>query len=240
MNEAQWQQRILNGQTFITYDNRSRQNVLTDQAHAADANTKFDVFAFEPWAASGGKKDVVTSSIISKSGIALSAKIKDPETAVKFLDYLYSPEGSSILTYGIEGVSYKMDNGKIVALPPYDDPSNSSKMLKKNMGARYPGVETIHRGDLTGVAPRDQERDAIYSKHFVPAEPFLPATKEEEEKLKNTDTKKYFQEETTKFIMGRTPITDENLTNFYNNLNKLGLADVVKIKNDEYQRAYGK
>lgn len=240
MSEAMWQQRILNSQSFITYDNRSRQNVLTDQAVAADSKTKFDMFAFEPWAAPSGKKSVVTSPVISTSGIALSGKIKDPKTAIKFLDYLFGKEGSSIFSYGIEGVSYKMENGQMVAQPPYNDPSNSSKLLKKNMGARYPGVETIHRGDLTGVPPRDKERDAMYSKYFVPSELFLPSTKEEDDKLKNADFKKYFQEETVKFVMGRTAITDENLATFGNNLNKLGLGDIVKMKNDQYQRAYGK
>jgi putative aldouronate transport system substrate-binding protein len=47
--------------------------------------------------------------------IVITSACKDPELAFKFLDYVhYSPEGRIVNNYGLEGKSYKVENGKKV------------------------------------------------------------------------------------------------------------------------------
>lgn len=46
----------------------------------------------------------------------LNAKTKDPEAAIKVIDYLSSPEWVKTTYSGIEGTHYKLDNGKEVPI----------------------------------------------------------------------------------------------------------------------------
>lgn len=42
----------------------------------------------------------------------ITSACKNPEAAVRFIDYMYSEEGSALLTWGVEGESYEVVDGK--------------------------------------------------------------------------------------------------------------------------------
>ena len=45
------------------------------------------------------------------TSVALSAQCRDVEAAARLLDYGYSQEGHMLYNFGIEGVSYTMEDG---------------------------------------------------------------------------------------------------------------------------------
>lgn len=45
-------------------------------------------------------------------GLAFSKDVEDPERLMKWFDFLFSPEGTDLLNWGVEGVSYTNDGGK--------------------------------------------------------------------------------------------------------------------------------
>ncbi|MDF2649883.1 MAG: transporter substrate-binding protein [Paenibacillus sp.] len=45
-------------------------------------------------------------------GAAITSTSKNPELVIKWLDYAYGPEGNQLFNFGIEGVSYNLENGK--------------------------------------------------------------------------------------------------------------------------------
>ncbi|MBB6673248.1 extracellular solute-binding protein [Cohnella nanjingensis] len=45
---------------------------------------------------------------------AIGAKAKHPERIMEFLDWLYSPEGTTVANYGPEGLAWKLEGGKQV------------------------------------------------------------------------------------------------------------------------------
>ncbi len=49
---------------------------------------------------------------IAKIVTVITSACKDPVAAVKLIDYMYSEEGSNLLTWGVEGESYKIVNGQ--------------------------------------------------------------------------------------------------------------------------------
>jgi putative aldouronate transport system substrate-binding protein len=61
-----------------------------------------------------GQKDF---AYVSAGSVAISANSKNVEAAVRMLDYGYSDEGHMFFNFGIEGTSYKLDNG----YPKYTD-----------------------------------------------------------------------------------------------------------------------
>ena len=51
---------------------------------------------------------------IKPDGWAISANCKNPEAAIRFMDWFYSEEGNRATNYGIEDESYTMVDGKPV------------------------------------------------------------------------------------------------------------------------------
>ncbi|GBF73292.1 hypothetical protein PA598K_01578 [Paenibacillus sp. 598K] len=51
----------------------------------------------------------------------ISSKAKDPEAAIRVLDYLVSKEGDALTWAGIEGAQYKYENGQFQWISPYED-----------------------------------------------------------------------------------------------------------------------
>lgn len=50
----------------------------------------------------------------------INAKVKNPENIIKFFDWMMSDEAEKFFTFGIEGETYKVENGKISYTSPTD------------------------------------------------------------------------------------------------------------------------
>jgi putative aldouronate transport system substrate-binding protein len=79
---------------------------------------------FEPLTNKAGTKVIKATGLRPWNRTGLSAKIKAPERAMGMLDWMISQEGSDYVFYGIEGKNYNRVDGKIVFIPPYNDPIN--------------------------------------------------------------------------------------------------------------------
>jgi putative aldouronate transport system substrate-binding protein len=63
------------------------------------------------------------AQVIADSGnfTVISSKAKNPDAAMKVIDFLVSKKGDALTWAGIEGVTYKNVDGKFQWIPPYDD-----------------------------------------------------------------------------------------------------------------------
>lgn len=159
-----------------------------------------------------GQKDFAFST---GGSVAVSAKSKDAELAVKMLDYGYTEEGHMTFNFGAEGVSYKVDNG----YPRYTD------LLMKNPDKLAPAqaMGLYIRGNYNGPFVQDKryieqylalqtQRDAVSTwqktdvdKHQLP--PITPTPEESTEfaKIMN-DINTLVDEMTLKIILGAEPV----------------------------------
>lgn len=170
--------------------------------------------------------------------VAITRACKYPEEAVKFMDFNYSQEGFMLFCYGIEGVSYKMVNGK----PEYTD-----LMLKNpdNIGFDVLAWKyKLHQGPYL----RDYRATAPYSPTVQKARdlwgtagnegniPPVTHSSEESKKFSSvyTDLNTYRAEMIMKFILGVEPISKYD--DFVSQLKKRGLDEAVKIKQDAVDR----
>ncbi len=228
------QERMLSGKSFVTYDSRLRTEQWTAAAQKADPKTGFDMFAIEPWAAPTGARMVPARPSVEagENGIALSPKIRQPERAMKLIDYLYSPEGRILMNYGVEGLSYEMQGGTIVAKAPFNNPQTMARELRK-IGAAYQGFRLTTLPEMTGYPPRIVERDELLTPFLTTEAPILRDDEQQSEieRQKLANIQKYFEQELAKFIMGRTPITDQTLAAFRRECNRLGAQEIVDGRN---------
>jgi len=239
---AQWEERFLKGKSSVTYWWKAEVNPLLDKAKKAGAPAEFNLDAIPEFAVSGVKNYQFSRPVVGTSGRAISAKVKDKERAVKFLDYLVSEEGTKYLSLGIEGKSYTMVDGK----PVYNKDFGAVPYvpLRRDFGVWYDNIslnnalarETWERG-------LDDKSKAInkgYESYIIPASKAIVKTTEELEleKSKLTPLTKFLEQRITEFVTGKTPINDTTYQQFLDQAKKLGSDELLNMYNTAYKRTY--
>lgn len=182
-------------------------------------------------------------------GFAITTACKEVEIATKWLDFGYSGDGTGIggegymlYNFGIEGESYEIVDG----YPKYtelitDNPDGLSmgNALGNYAKSMYSGpmVQAREYHEQYQHLPQQIEAAENWMKaddshRLVPTTP----TAEENEKLVDimNEVNTYVDEMRLKFIMGQEPL--EKYDEFVDNLKKLGIEDVIAIRNAALER----
>lgn len=176
----------------------------------------------------------------------ITSASKHPETAIKWLDYIYaSEEGSRYMAFGIEGLSYEMVDGK----PQFTDwTMNHPEGLSytdalRTLGA-FPTVPWIRatEGYLSDQPKAIMERnpelkeqaDRLHD-YLVPAARFGLATVEESQEttMLQADINTYLDENLVKYVMGIQPIDWDK---FNADLKSFGIERILELKQAQYDR----
>lgn len=169
---------------------------------------------------------------------AISKTCKNPEVAVKFIDQLFTDEGFMLCNYGTEGKTYNLVDG----LPVYTDLiANNDKGTITDMLCAYaapilwPFESVLGRDDVSTSADMakvwDTNDDLSYT---YPGGATLNSDEKEVYSDLYPEIKSYVDEMTVKFIMGLEPL--ENYDAFVEQLNTLGVQDIIKAYQDAYDR----
>lgn len=91
----------------------------------------------------GDKATVIANyaEFLGKDAMAITSACKNPELVMQLVNYLSSPEGQTLVTFGIEGDTYTLVDGK---------PTFTDKILKDTMGA-YDAREVL----ISAIMPID-------------------------------------------------------------------------------------
>ena len=175
-------------------------------------------------------------------GIAVSAKSKYAAEAVKWCDYILSPEGSRVVSFGVEGVTYTMVGG----VPKYTD-----LIMKNPDGLSFD--QALSKYTSAGIVPRLYQDPNYWSQAMqYPAQlegmkiletgdlsrclPALTPGPDEASKLARmqTEIETYRDEMFNKFIMGQTPLSD--FDKYISTLESLGLKEALEMQQKAYER----
>ncbi|WP_127583594.1 extracellular solute-binding protein [Paenibacillus koleovorans] len=177
----------------------------------------------------------------------ISKDAKNPELAMKWLDYIYaSEEGARLVTFGIEGQSYKVENGK----PQFTDwVSNNPDKLSFNEALRSLGAlpttpwlrmtDGFHAAQPIATLEKDPALAAQVNKvkkYIVDSIPKPHGTQAEVEELARleNDVHTYVGESIVKFITGRTQMTEWDT--FVKNTKSMGLDRILQIRQQQLDR----
>jgi len=178
--------------------------------------------------------------------VAITANCKDPVGAVKWLDFLYSPEGDRLKNFGVEGVTYNVIDGKCVytdLILNNPDGLSISEAMAMNFRASAPAPGFNQNEDyLRQYYQLDEQRNALElwstytdaaSKTAVPS---MNYTVEESDELKKITTElyAYTEEMTIKFIKGEESF--DNYDTYRDTLIQMGALRYVEIKQAAYDR----
>lgn len=240
----QWEERIMKGKALVSYYWKANLSTLTDSAKKAGAPADYELDAILPIAASGVKNYQFSRAVVGSTGRAVSAKVKDKDRAVQFLDYLVSEEGTNYLALGIQGKSYTLENGKPVFMKEFGEAPYVA--LRRDFGVWYDLI------NLNNALSREAwERSASdklkaintkYAPYIVLAPKASVKNKEELEleKSKLSALTKFLEQKITEFVTGKTLINDTTYAQFIDQAKKLGSDDLLNMYNAAYKRTYGK
>jgi len=235
---GQWEERLLNGKSFVTFDFKGRAGQTT--AKGVTLTEGFNLHPIPQIAADGKTPYQMTSPVVSASrAVALSSKVKDPELAIKFLDYLYSDEGTDFTELGILGETYEIVDGSPRLLESLG--ADFINVLRRDYGVVYDAVRTgpdkfsdaaMHmRNEL------DQATEELYKDNLQPPPNVISKSEAEiefeKEKLLNLE--KYLDEKLTEFVMGRVPINEQTVADFLRQCDLLGASELVEMYNRLYK-----
>ncbi|MBQ8619852.1 MAG: extracellular solute-binding protein [Clostridia bacterium] len=239
-SEAWKVENIVNNLTgaFTGMDNAWRHYLPDLQENVADA-----MFAPVPWALnSNGVRYTFrteTAGHMSKMVTTITSDCKDPVAAVKFIDYMYSQEGADLLTWGIEGKTYVVENGE-------------KKLTDYALEVAEDGYLVLHHYAIGHAAFPKYDGESVvlatYPEEQIIAEttwadssnalvypPYISLSLEDKAFCDGVmgDVNNYITEMEIKFITGEEPLS--NFDNYVKQLEKMGVKDALEIYRREYE-----
>jgi putative aldouronate transport system substrate-binding protein len=178
------------------------------------------------------------------ANVAVSAKCKNPEAAVRWLNYGYTKDGAQLLNWGVEGINFNVVNGKKV----YNDLMLNNPQLGTHEASyvyKMHGASKLYEKDVECHASLLKTPDSLASRMLWADDPNVDSSfnlppyqlTEAEQNLRTrimTEISTYADEMVLKFITGA-----ENLNRFdafVTTINNMGLAEVLKSEQAAYER----
>lgn len=172
---------------------------------------------------------------------------KNQEAAIKFLDYIWSPEGRKLIQYGIEGTHYKLENGKPVSImadylkahPEYktEQDANAAVGFLPSCLPKisiYEAEESFAKWKVSG-ASFDSYKNGLQFLKLPYLAPVTTAEESEIEKQIGGDIWNYWHEMRDKFIMGKE--STDNWDKFVAKMKELGLDKLQELEQRRYDRS---
>lgn len=113
------------------WDYEEAENVLKKEGKFDHTYARFPVVLKEGFK----EASFQDTGYLAGTGIGITKAAKDPVRIIQFLDYLASDEGQVLVNWGIEGVHYKVENGKrVIPQEIQDKKTNDGNGFKKSTG----------------------------------------------------------------------------------------------------------
>ncbi|WP_028549699.1 extracellular solute-binding protein [Paenibacillus sp. UNC451MF] len=209
-----WQEKLSSGKSLYYQDNTGFGANFNAVLKKREPEASFDMLPILAGGSKGTKRVQLYQLDHLQESYVISAKTKDPERVIQFMDWLYSEEGLRLTSWGIEGQHYAIDNGNYKINEPFFNPFKDKPdpyaAMKSTLGTGYNGL-ALYTDDQPNVAAQPKEALEWTEKNYQYVKDGLafrmaydpPFTKYEREKLKQLRTQldAYLTQTMDKFIM---------------------------------------
>jgi putative aldouronate transport system substrate-binding protein len=164
---------------------------------------------------------------------AITSVNKHPEATMRWIDYFFSDEGSTLLRFGREGEHYELKNG----IPYYKDEflkSGNQSKITPYAGGGAPHLISEKVASFINppqVQEAQKKLDPYMPKIRYAAPMFDEQTAQRINVLRN-DIDKYYDEQSTKFIAGAASF--DKWGEFQATLKKMNVDELQKLYQDAY------
>lgn len=181
-------------------------------------------------------------SLAKPDGWAISSNCKNPEAAIRFMDWFYSEEGRRAINFGIEGETYTMKDGKPQFTEAVLKESGGVNFyLQKNYGAQLPiGYAQDFSYEAQWTNQQGLDAYNLYTTSDIYTAPYTPVlnlTPEETEIYDQyvTGLNNYQNEAVSAFITGKESV-DAGWDTYIQKCKDLGSEELVNVYQQAYER----
>jgi putative aldouronate transport system substrate-binding protein len=189
-----------------------------------------------------GSNPVILKRSPTWNHYGITRDCKNPELAIKWINFVYgTEEGVTLNEWGIEGLSYRIANGKkrftdfVLKNPNGLDPYNALRSLgaSDTILVRTPAEVYVALNEGTPTIP--------FGEKLLPyrVEPFPSIMLSDENQAVidriQPDITTYSNEIRLKFLIGEIPLSEWD--NYVRTVNSMGLAEIQKIRQWQYDRS---
>ncbi len=185
------------------------------------------------------------SSKTTNKGISISVQAEDPEDILRFFDWFFTKEGSTVANYGIEGTSFEYD---AEGNPQYTD------LIANNPDYTFQQIALLYCwADIPTIVDRDRSFQATYTQDSLDAIELygkntdgayemptrLSFTAAESDEYASTigDIETRADEQIVRFVIGELNF-DSDWDAFVQELKDMGLERCVELKQAALDRYY--
>ncbi|MWV42675.1 extracellular solute-binding protein [Paenibacillus sp. HJL G12] len=166
---------------------------------------------------------------------AITSVNKYPEITMRWIDYFYSDEGSTLLRFGREGEHYEIKDGIPVYKEDFLKTDNQPKITPyAGGGAPHLISEKVASYINPPQVQEAQKKLDPYMPKVRYASPMFDEKTAQEVNILRNDIDKYYEEQSTKFIAGA--LSFDKWGEFQDTLKKMNLDKLEQL----YQEAYDK
>ena len=183
------------------------------------------------------------SSKTTNKGISISVQAEDPENILRFFDWFFTKEGSTVANYGIEGTSFEYD---AEGNPQYTD------LIANNPDYTFQQIALLYCwADIPTIVDRDRSFQATYTQdsldaielygkntdgaHEMPTRLSFTAAESDEYASTIGDIETRADEQIVRFVIGELNF-DSDWDDFVQELKDMGLERCVELKQDALDR----
>ena len=170
-------------------------------------------------------------------GMAISTACENPEIAAKWINYLYSEEGSRLLYYGVEGKTYTMIDGQptltdLITNNP-DGKNIEQAMYSYLCDPAFPTIADWRRGYQTPESERTLNAADVWAENLLldwTMPPSLTLTAEEGVEFASimSDINTYTSEKIINFIIGGEPLS--NFDQYVSQIKSMNIDRAIEIQ----------
>lgn len=229
-----WQDLISTDKGFITSDYIARIDFFN--VPMREENPEFTLAFMPPF--KGGPNGIAehsTNETLLILGLAVSSTSKNIDACIKYLDNMYSEEAIDFYTWGVEGESHEVVNGKKKYKDIADGAGYVEVINKYGFFQRGFYLPIDKEGMISTYSPETMaalyEAEKYDHPYRVPFVPFTPAA-EEQKNILETNINSVTAENVSKFILGERPLSEWDA--YIKELEALGVNDLIKLYNDSY------
>lgn len=244
--EESWESKMLTGQGSVSYDYYTRPSWFMDNG-GPNNDKDYDIQIMPFLKDINGKQSVQTTemqyNILRAMVINKTAESKAPDI-IKFLDYLFSEEGQTLVSYGVEGQSYKVENNEKVYTVDYskeeatpDGTPRWSFLNDRLTFAKPMDNQAFYKWNTKLVADAASK---YFNDTYLKTSPIVTYTPEQSAELSNlsASVNPSVTAGVTEFVTGKRSITEWD--KFLSEMDAKGYKKIVAIQQQAYDALYKK
>ena len=244
---TQWMENVANGQYFLASDWSGNANRYTEGGKA-NYGESFNMIPVLPPTGPAGmvhkaRNRMSDSLMVTPARIADDGKL---DAVLGFMNWIFSEEGITLMTWGTEGYTYEVVDGKTRFTDDFLLPSGDVNIDKfsKDTGynmiyglSRFQPLDKLLSWNLGSGGARKDYYDELFQLDIVPPQdPVVKLSTDDTEdaNLVIGRLKGYADEMISQFIYGRASIADD-WDAYVEEARKLGLDELVDLYNAAWQ-----